>query len=203
MDLNLRQHRWLELLKDYDITILYYLGKENVVGDALSRKAESTGSLAFISVEERPLALDIQSLANRLVMLDISEPSRVLICVVAQSSLFEQIKVRQFDDLNLLVLREAVLQGGSKEVTIGVTKMYLDLRQHYWWQRMKKDIVEHKFDAVWVIVDRLTKLAYFIPVVTTYSSERLAQIYIQEIVRLRCVPVSIISDRGPQFTSHF
>ncbi|XP_070032543.1 uncharacterized protein [Nicotiana tomentosiformis] len=60
-----------------------------------------------------------------------------------------------------------------------------------------------KFDAVWVIVDRLTKSAHIIPVVTTYTSERLAQIYIQEIVRLHGVPVSIISDRGPQLTSHF
>ena len=71
----MRQCRWLELLKDYDITIMYHPGKANVVADALSRKAESMGSLAFISAEERPLALDIQSLANKLVRLDISEPS--------------------------------------------------------------------------------------------------------------------------------
>ncbi|XP_070013705.1 uncharacterized protein [Nicotiana sylvestris] len=75
-DLNLRQRRWIELLKDYDITILYHPGKVNVVADVLSRKAESMGILAFISAEERPLALDIQSLATRLVKLDISEPSR-------------------------------------------------------------------------------------------------------------------------------
>ncbi|XP_070045755.1 uncharacterized protein [Nicotiana tomentosiformis] len=158
------------------------------------------------------------------------------------------IKARQFDDLHLLVLKETVLQGGSKEVVIdedgvlrlqgrlcvpnvdvlrkkilkeahnsrysihlGATNMYRDLRQHYWRRQMKKDIVEYvvrclncqqvkyehkrpggllqqmvilewkwerltmdfvvglprslrKFDVVWVIVDRLTKLAYFIPV---------------------------------------
>ncbi|XP_070050185.1 uncharacterized protein [Nicotiana tomentosiformis] len=77
------------------------------------------GTLAFILEEERPLALDIQSLANRLVRLDISEPSRVLACVVAQSSLLEQINARQFDDPHMLFLRETVLQGGAKEVTIG------------------------------------------------------------------------------------
>ncbi|XP_070045707.1 uncharacterized protein [Nicotiana tomentosiformis] len=77
------------------------------------------GSLAFISAEERPLALDIQSLSHRLVRLDISEPIRVLVCVVAQSSLFEHNKARQFDDPHLLVLRETVLQGGDKEATIG------------------------------------------------------------------------------------
>jgi len=86
-DLNLRQCRWFELLKDYDITILYHPGTANVVADALRRKAQSMGSLAFIPAEERPLALYIQYLANRLVRLDISEPSRVLTCVVAQSSL--------------------------------------------------------------------------------------------------------------------
>ncbi|XP_015078468.1 uncharacterized protein LOC107022344 [Solanum pennellii] len=55
-DLNLRQRKWIELLKNYDITILYHLGKANVVADALSRKTSSTGSLAVISVEDRPLA---------------------------------------------------------------------------------------------------------------------------------------------------
>ncbi|XP_070055261.1 uncharacterized protein [Nicotiana tomentosiformis] len=118
-DLNLRQRRWLELLKDYDITILYHPGKANLVADTLSRKVKSMGSLAFILVEERPLALDIQSLAIRLVRLDISEPSHILACVVAQSSLHEWIKARQFDDPHLLVLKETVLYGGAKEVAIG------------------------------------------------------------------------------------
>ncbi|XP_070056647.1 uncharacterized protein [Nicotiana tomentosiformis] len=77
------------------------------------------GSLAFIAADERLLALDIQSLANQLVRLNISEPSRVLACVVAQSSLFEQIKARQYDDPHLIVLPEMVLRGSVEEVTIG------------------------------------------------------------------------------------
>ncbi|XP_070025688.1 uncharacterized protein [Nicotiana sylvestris] len=183
--LNLRQRRWLELLKDYDITILCHPGKANMVTDALSSKAESMDSLAFISAEERPLALDIQSLTNRLVRLDISEPSRVLACVVVQSSLMGEIKDRQFNNLHLAVLREMVLQGSAKEVSIGedgATKMYHDLRKHYWWWRMKKDIVEYAARCLnyqqvklWVIVDRLTKSAQFIPVATTYTSERAIQ----------------------------
>ncbi|XP_070010478.1 uncharacterized protein [Nicotiana sylvestris] len=108
-DLNLRQRRWIELLKDYGITIIYHPGKANMVVDALSRKTESMGSLAFISAEERPLALDIRSLANSLVRLDISEPSRVLACVVAQSLLLGQIKARQCDDPHLAVLRETAV----------------------------------------------------------------------------------------------
>ncbi|XP_070007076.1 uncharacterized protein [Nicotiana sylvestris] len=118
-DLNLRQRRWLELLKDYDIIILYHLGRVNVVVDALRRKAESMCSLAFIIAEERPLALDIRSLANRLVKLDISDPTRVLACVIFQSSLLGWIKARQLDNLHLVVLRETILQVSSKEGSIG------------------------------------------------------------------------------------
>ncbi|XP_049406178.1 uncharacterized protein LOC125869783 [Solanum stenotomum] len=58
-------------------------------------------------------------------------------------------------------------------------------------------------DCIWVIVDRLTKSAHFLPVRSTFSAERLAYVYIQEIVRLHGVSVSIISDRGYQFTSSF
>ncbi|WMV49607.1 hypothetical protein MTR67_042992, partial [Solanum verrucosum] len=68
-DLNLRLRRWLELLKDYDVTILYHLGKANVVADALNRKTLSMRSLATLSIEERPLARDVQMLANSLVQL--------------------------------------------------------------------------------------------------------------------------------------
>ncbi|XP_070022617.1 uncharacterized protein [Nicotiana sylvestris] len=56
-ELNLRQRRWLELLKDYDIDILYHRGKANIVADALSRK--SMGSLAHVGAYQRPLAREV------------------------------------------------------------------------------------------------------------------------------------------------
>jgi hypothetical protein len=59
------------------------------------------------------------------------------------------------------------------------------------------------YDSIWVVVDRLTKVAHFIPVKTTYTSARLAKIYMNRIVCLHGVPKSIVSDRGTQFTSHF
>ena len=135
-------------------------------------------------------------------------------------------------------------------IHLGATKMYRDLKQHFWWSRMKRDIAdfiskcpncqqvkyEHqrprgtlqrmpilewkweriamefvvglpktmgKYDSIWVIVDRLTKSAHFIPVKVTYNAEKLAKLYISEVVRLHGVPLSIISDRGTQFTSKF
>ena len=57
------------------------------------------------------------------------------------------------------------------------------------------------FDAIWVIVDRLTKSAHFLPIRNKFSLDRLVELYISEIVRLHGVPVSIISDRDPRFTS--
>nr|KYP61433.1 Retrotransposable element Tf2 [Cajanus cajan] len=58
-------------------------------------------------------------------------------------------------------------------------------------------------DAIWVIVDRLTKCAHFLPVNIKWSLEKLTQLYMREIVRLHGVPSSIISDRDPRFTSRF
>ncbi|XP_069154406.1 uncharacterized protein [Solanum lycopersicum] len=151
------------------------LGKANVVADALSRKAVSMGSLAMLQVGERPLARDVQSLANSFVRLDISESGK-------------QVKY------------EHQKPGGvTQRMPIPEWK----------WERIAMDFVVGlpctlgKFDAIWVIVDRLTKSAHFVPVQTTYNSEKLAKIYIREIVRLHGVPISIISDRGTQFTSHF
>ena len=62
---------------------------------------------------------------------------------------------------------------------------------------------QRQHDAIWVIVDRLTKYAHFIPVNVEDSLEKLAKLYVNEIVRLHGVPVSIVSDRDLGFTSRF
>jgi hypothetical protein len=59
------------------------------------------------------------------------------------------------------------------------------------------------YDSIWVIVDRLTKVAHFIPVKTTHSGARLAELYMSQIVCLHGVPKMLVSDRGTQFTSCF
>ena len=58
-------------------------------------------------------------------------------------------------------------------------------------------------NAIWVIVDRLTKSAHFFPYKINDSMQKMAELYIREIVRLHEVPISIVSDRDPRFTSKF
>ena len=58
-------------------------------------------------------------------------------------------------------------------------------------------------DSIWVVVDRLTKFAHFLPIQEDYGIERLARIYIDEIVVCHRVPISIIPHRDSHFTSRF
>ncbi|WVZ80698.1 LOW QUALITY PROTEIN: hypothetical protein U9M48_028155 [Paspalum notatum var. saurae] len=77
------------------------------------------------------------------------------------------------------------------------------------WEEISMDFIvglprtEKGYNSIWVVVDRLTKVAHFIPVNTTYSGARLAELYISRVVCLHGVPKRIISDRGSQFTSRF
>ena len=77
------------------------------------------------------------------------------------------------------------------------------------WDRVTMDFVSglpvsaSKKDAIWVVVDRLTKSAHFIPVRTDFSLDKLAELYVSQIVRLHGVPISIVSDRDPRFTTRF
>nr|GFC80939.1 retrotransposable element Tf2 [Tanacetum cinerariifolium] len=124
-------------------------------------------------------------------------------------------------------LREALLtEAHSSPFSVhpSSTKMYHDLKQHFWWSGMKRDLLDipvwkwdeiymdfvtglprtqRRHDAIWVVVDRLTKSAHFLPIRKDYSISRLAEIFLQEIVRLHGTPSAIISDRDPRFASRF
>ncbi|GJT10862.1 putative nucleotidyltransferase, ribonuclease H [Tanacetum coccineum] len=77
------------------------------------------------------------------------------------------------------------------------------------WEQISMDFLTRlprtfkKNDAIWVVVDRLTKSAHFLPIQQGYSSSKLAEIFPQEIIRLHGTPASIVSDRNPRFTSRF
>ena len=64
-------------------------------------------------------------------------------------------------------------------------------------------LTRRKHDSVWVVVDRLTKLAHFLPIRTDYALDKMVELYIREIVWLHGIPISIISDRDMRFTSRF
>jgi hypothetical protein len=111
--------------------------------------------------------------------------------------------------------------------------MYQDLKQHYWWTKMKIEIARYVarcdtlpiltlkwedismdfivglprttkgFDSIWVIIDRLTKIAHFLPVKTDHPVAAYAQLYIARILSLHGVAKTIVSNRGPQFVSMF
>ncbi|GJZ54138.1 putative reverse transcriptase domain-containing protein [Tanacetum coccineum] len=107
----------------------------------------------------------------------------------------------------------------THDLELGADKMYYNLRDRYWWPGMKKNIamymrIEMDFvtklprtssghDTIWVIVDRLTKSAHFLPTYEDYKMDRLARLYLNEIVARHGVPISIISDRDSRLTSRF
>ncbi|GJR20794.1 transposon ty3-I gag-pol polyprotein [Tanacetum coccineum] len=77
------------------------------------------------------------------------------------------------------------------------------------WEQISMDFVTRlprtfkKNDAIWVVVDRLTKSAHFLPIQQGYSGSKLAEIFQQEIIWLHGTPASIVSDRDPWFASRF
>jgi IS30 family transposase len=77
------------------------------------------------------------------------------------------------------------------------------------WEEIGMDFIvglphtQARYDSIWVIVDRLTKVDHFIPVKTTYSGAKLAELHMSRIMCLHGVPKKIVSDRGSQFTSKF
>ncbi|XP_070057052.1 uncharacterized protein [Nicotiana tomentosiformis] len=117
-ELNLKQRKWLELLKDYDIDILYHSGKANVVADALSQK--SMDSLAHLEAYQRPLAKEIHRLASLGVRLAVSSEGGVIVQNRAESSLVVEVKEKQFNNSLLVQLKEGIQKHNTMAFTLGV-----------------------------------------------------------------------------------
>nr|GFB71323.1 reverse transcriptase domain-containing protein [Tanacetum cinerariifolium] len=89
--------------------------------------------------------------------------------------------------------------------------MYQDMKKLYWWPNMKANIATYVskcltcakssqgYDTIWVIVDRLTKSVIFTPMRETDPMDKLARMYLKEVVTRHEIPVSIIYDRDPRF----
>ncbi|KAL0295705.1 UNVERIFIED_CONTAM: Transposon Tf2-11 polyprotein [Sesamum calycinum] len=214
-ELNLRQRRWIELLKDYDCTIDFHPGKANVVADALSRKSSNT--LASLGSHNQTLLLEMRSMNTKL---EVDQVAGLLAALQLKPDFVDHIKEAQTRDPFLLRMRERLKQGKKSNFSVradgvmvngervgvpdvdglrkkilqeahnapyamhpGTTKMYRNLKPYYWWQTMKKDVAEF--------------------VAKCDSLDKLAELYVSEIVKLHGVPVSIVSDRDPRFTSRF
>ncbi|KAH0746217.1 hypothetical protein KY285_007874 [Solanum tuberosum] len=117
-DLNLRQRSWMELLKDYNVTIQYHPSMANVVANALSRKAVSMGSLACLSITKQTLAKEIQTLECKFMQLGISEKGWVLASIDVRATFIEEIKAKQFEDGNLNELEKKTVMGKAQETTL-------------------------------------------------------------------------------------
>nr|GEU62711.1 hypothetical protein [Tanacetum cinerariifolium] len=163
-----------ELFSDYKCEIRYHPGKANVVVAALSRKERVN------SKSVRAMNMTLQS----------SIKDRVLTA---------QKEVPLKDDVRTLIMDEAHKLKYSAHPR--ADKMYYDLRDMYWWLGMKKDIAEYEgiamdfvtklprtssgHDTIWVIMNRLTKSAYFLPMREDYKMDRLARLYLNEIIKDR------------------
>ncbi|KAH0748282.1 hypothetical protein KY290_027514 [Solanum tuberosum] len=116
-ELNLRQRRWLELLKDYDMSVLYHPGKANVVADTLSRI--SMGSISHMEEEKRELARDVHRLARLGVRLEDSPKGGVMIRHNYESSVVLDVKSKQHPDPILMELKESVLNKAIETFSQG------------------------------------------------------------------------------------
>nr|GEY09948.1 putative reverse transcriptase domain-containing protein [Tanacetum cinerariifolium] len=124
-----------------------------------------------------------------------------------------------FGDLRTLIMQES--HKSKYLIHSGSDKMYQDLKQLYWWPNMKANIAtlvskcltcskvkaKHQkpsgYDTIWVIIDRLTKSAHFLPMRENDPMEKLMKLYMKEVVTRHGVPVSIISDHDGRFTLLF
>nr|GEV53095.1 putative reverse transcriptase domain-containing protein [Tanacetum cinerariifolium] len=225
-DLNMRQRCWLEFLGDYDCDIRYHPRKANVVADALSKKERSRPLRVQALVMKMGLnlpkeILEAQTEAFKPKNLSAEDVGGMLRKDLPKEKLEPRADgtlclnnrtwVSCFGDLRTLIIHESYKSKYS--IHPDSDKMYQDLKQLYWWPNMKERITmdfitklpktTNGYDTIWVIVDRLTKSAHFLPMRENDPMEKLMKLYMKEVVTRHGVPVSIISDRDGRFTSLF
>ncbi|GJT47536.1 retrovirus-related pol polyprotein from transposon TNT 1-94 [Tanacetum coccineum] len=192
-ELNMRQRRWLELLSDYDCEIRYHPGKANVVADALSRK------------EREPLRV------RALVMtIGLDLPKQIL---KAQTEARKPKNIKKEDVGKLVTMLWRLKDCDHARVKAEHQRpsgLLVQPEIPQWkWDNITMDFVtklpksSQGYDTIWVIVDRLTKFAIFMPMRETDPMDKLARMYLKEVVTKHGIPVLVICDRDPWFTSNF
>nr|GEW13399.1 putative reverse transcriptase domain, ribonuclease H-like domain, aspartic peptidase domain protein [Tanacetum cinerariifolium] len=180
-ELNMRQRRWIKLLSDYDCVIRYHPGKANVVADALSRKDKEP-------IRVRALAVTVH---NNL-------PEQI------QNAQVEACKEENIGAEGFLGKWEPFeVRSDAVRITLATKNSRLEMGEDYNGFHTKLPRTLSRFDSIWVIVDRLTKSAHFIPINEKFKIEKLTRLYLKEIVCRHGVRVSIILDRDPRFASRF
>ncbi|GJT82736.1 putative reverse transcriptase domain-containing protein [Tanacetum coccineum] len=224
-ELNMRQRRWLELLSDYGCELRYHPGKANVVADALSQKSRPKPLRVRALVMTIGLNLPVQILNAQVEARKEENYGTEDLCGMIKKlepradgtlCLKNRSWIPCFGNLRALIMHES--HKSKYSIHPRSDKMYQDLKKLYWWPNMKAEIATYVSkcmtcaklpkmtsgqDTIWVIVDRLTKSAHFLPMKETDTMEKLTRQYLKEVVSRHGVPVSIISDRDSKFTSHF
>ncbi|GKB13740.1 putative reverse transcriptase domain-containing protein [Tanacetum coccineum] len=187
----MRQRHWLKLLADYDCEIRYHPGKANVVADALRRK-------------ERIKPLRVRSL---IMTIHLNLPLKVH---KAQTKALKEENIKAGNLRGMDKSLEIRPDGTRCIKNRSWLPLFVQPEIPMWkWERITMDFItklpktSNGHDTIWVIVDRLTKSAHFIPTRETDSMETLTRLYIKEIVYRQGVPISIISDHDSYFTSKF
>ncbi|GJS40679.1 putative reverse transcriptase domain-containing protein [Tanacetum coccineum] len=219
--------KWLELLSDYNCELCYHPGKANVVADALikARKEENYGTedLCGMIKNMEPRADRTLCLKNRS-WIPCFGDLRALIMHESHKSKYS---IHPRSDKMYQDLKKLYWWPNMKaEITTYVSKCMtcVKVKAEYqkpsgllvqpiipiWkWESITMDFVTKLpkttsgQDTIWVIVDRLTKSAQFLPIKETDSIEKLTRQYLKEVVSRHGVPVLIISDQDSKFTSHF
>ncbi|GJV55482.1 putative reverse transcriptase domain-containing protein [Tanacetum coccineum] len=220
------KHCWIELFSDYDCEIHYHPSKENVVADALSKKdrikpkrIKAINMTLQTSINDRILA------AQREAFDESAGLQRGLDELVKPHK--SKYSVHPGADKMYYDLRDMYWWlETKKDIAVYVSRCLTCLKvkaEHQrpsgllqqpeipeWkWERIAMEFVtklprtSSRHDAIWVIVDRLTKSAHFLPMREDYKMDRLARLYLNEIDARHDVSISIISDRDSRFTSRF
>ncbi|GJZ98982.1 putative reverse transcriptase domain-containing protein [Tanacetum coccineum] len=193
-ELNMRQRRFLELLSDYDCSILshdYWFESPKTNSGSSNRGTDTRESQ-----KRRCRGYDQEGYTEG----EVKPRADGTLCLNGRSWL------TCYGDLRTMIMHES--HKSKYSIHPGSDKMYQDMKKLYWWPNMKAGFATYvskclTYAKVKVIVDRLTKSAIFVPMRETDPMERLARMYLKEVVMRHGIPVSIIFYHNPRFASNF